>query len=93
MQTVYLSSDRLPIVLEFSDQDAAEIADVAENWIEQRHVTTFKLGSSRYVVNFGEITAVTVSIDLDPLESNKPRVPYRLLIHRPRDRHRDGEAD
>jgi hypothetical protein len=53
MASVYVSGRDLPIVLEFIDQDLAEVADPVEDWCQRGEVATFKRLPTRVVINFG----------------------------------------
>jgi hypothetical protein len=54
MASVYVSGRDLPIVLEFIDQDSAEVADPVEDWCQRGEVATFKRLPTRVVINFGQ---------------------------------------
>jgi hypothetical protein len=66
MASVYVGGRDLPIGLEFIDQDSAEVADPVEDWCQRGEVATFKRLPTRVVINFGQTSALIISMERDP---------------------------
>jgi hypothetical protein len=82
MPSVFVSSDELPITVEFLDQGLAKVAEAIEGWCQpEGQIVVFETAAARYVVNFAHLAAVSVSAQLDPASSAKPVVQYRLSPH------------
>jgi hypothetical protein len=81
MTSVYVTSEQMPMTLEFVNQDLEKVAGVVERWLDDRGVVTFKSAAICYVVNFGQLAAVKVGDRLDPPASVKPVVQYDLGPH------------
>jgi hypothetical protein len=80
MASVYVRGRELPIVLEFVDQDPADVADLVEDWCQRGEVATFKRLPSRVVINFGQVPALIISTERDPTWPEGSIVPYALGV-------------
>jgi len=80
MASVYVSGRDLPIVVEFIDQDSAEVADLVEDWCQRGEVATFKRLPTRVVINFGRVSALIISTERDPNWPKGSIVSYALRV-------------
>jgi hypothetical protein len=80
MASVYVGGRDLPIGLEFIDQDSAEVADPVEDWCQRGEVATFKRLPTRVVINFGQTSALIISMERDPHWPEGSIVSYALRV-------------
>jgi hypothetical protein len=77
--TIYVSASELPIVLAFIDADLDLVTAEVGHWADARLTNVFRSDpGAGYIVNFGRVTAFTISHEIPAGESGKTVFPIEL---------------
>jgi hypothetical protein len=77
--TIYISASELPIVLACIDADQDLVTAEVAHWADAGLTNVFRSDpGAGYIVNFGRVTAFTISDEIPPGESGKLVFPIEL---------------
>ena len=77
--TIYISASELPIVLACIDADLDLVVAEVAHWADAGLTNVFRSDpGAGYIVNFGRVTAFTISDEIPPGESGKLVFPIEM---------------
>jgi hypothetical protein len=77
--TIYVSAPELPVVLACTDADLALVTAEIGHWADAGLTNIFRSDpDASYIVNFGRITAFTISHEIPAAETGKTVFPIEL---------------
>lgn len=82
--TIYVSASELPIVLAFTDAEMDLVTAEVGHWADAGLTNVFRSDpGDGYIVNFGRVTAYTISREIPAGETGKTVFPIELARPEP----------